>query len=401
MVSTVTSYTDTRNRALPGEGYDGVVRISVGGFYGSGVLLYDGQAILTAAHLFTNGTFGTSVQFETSNGIQTLSASKVSVMSNYDRVNTNNDLALVWLNGQAPITAERYDLYRSSDELGQIMTMVGYGVPGIGSTGVLNNYNNVPIRQKASNHFDADAVELKTALGASMTWTPLGGTQLVADFDNGRSAQDALGRLINKPGMGLGQSEGLITQGDSGGPAFINGKIAGIASYATNLNKGSVNPDIDSTLNSSSGEVAAWQRVSAYKQVIDQNVRANYVDAPTRPQDVKMAVQEGTSGASNAYFLLQLTGMRSDPNLILSVDYTTRDGTAKAGQDYIAAHGTLVIYPNENQAVIAVQILGDTIPEPNETLYLDVTHPVGGGFGDGVIMLTGMRTIVNDDGIQH
>jgi secreted trypsin-like serine protease len=397
MVSTVTSYTDTRNRAFPGEGYDGVVRISVGGFYGTGVLLYDGQAILTAAHLFANGTSGTSVQFQTSAGTQTLSASKVSVMSSYDSFNTNDDLALVWLNGPAPINADRYDLYRSNDEIGQTMTIVGYGVPGTGAAGKLIDYNSTPIRQKANNQFDADAADLKIAQGASMSWTPLAGTQLVADFDNGQKVQDALGGLLSKPGMGLGQSEGLITSGDSGGPAFINGKIAGIASYVASLNYGSVHPDIDSTQNSSYGEVAAWQRVSAYKQMIDQAVRANYTDAPSRPQDVKQAVPEGNTGASNAYFLLQFTGTRSEPNQILSVDYTTRDGTAKAGQDYVETHGTLVIYPNENQAVIAVQILGDKTPEPDETFYLDVTHPAGGSFGDGVIMLTGMRTIVNDD----
>jgi len=158
-----------------------------------------------------------------------------------------------------------------------------------------------------------------------------------------------------------------------------------------------VHPDIDNKLDSSFGEIASWQRVSAYQQVIDQAVRANYPDAPTRPEDVKQTVVEGNSGTTNAYFLLQFTGMRSDPNQLLSVDYATRDGTAKAGQDYIAVHGTLVIYPNENQAVIAVEIIGDKIPEPDETFYLDVTHPVGGSFGEGVIMLTGMRTIVNDD----
>lgn len=397
MVSTVTSYTDTRNRALPGEGYDGVVRISVGGFYGTGVLLYDGQAILTAAHLFANGTSGTSVQFQTSAGTQALSASKVSVMSSYDSFNTNDDLALVWLNGPAPVSADRYDLYRSNDEIGQAMTMVGYGVPGTGAAGKLIDYNSTPIRLKANNQFDADAADLKIAQGASMSWAPLAGTQLVADFDNGQKVQDALGTLLGKPGMGLGQGEGLITPGDSGGPAFINGKIAGIASYVASLNKGSVHPDIDDALNSSYGEVAAWQRVSAYKQMIDQAVRANYTDAPSRPQDVKQAVPEGNTGASNAYFLLQFTGMRSEANQTLSVDYTTRDGTAKAGQDYVQTQGTLVIYANENQAVIAVQILGDKTPEPDETFYLDVTHPVGGSFGDGVIMLTGMRTIVNDD----
>jgi len=397
MVSTVTAYIDLRNRALPGEGYDGVVRITVGGLYGTGVLLYDGQAVLTAAHLFANGTDGTSVQFETSTGIQTMGAKKVSVMGSYDPVNTNDDLAIVWLNGHAPLSADRYDLYRSSDEIGQTLTMVGYGQPGTGATGELLSYNGSPIRQKANNQFDADASALKNVLGSAMSWTPKVGTQLIADFDNGKPAQDALGQLINRPGLGLGQNEGLISPGDSGGPAFINGKVAGIASYITAPSQGSVHPDIDNKLDSSFGEIASWQRVSAYQQVIDQAVRANYPDAPTRPEDVKQTVVEGNSGTTNAYFLLQFTGMRSDPNQLLSVDYATRDGTAKAGQDYIAVHGTLVIYPNENQAVIAVEIIGDKIPEPDETFYLDVTHPVGGSFGEGVIMLTGMRTIVNDD----
>ena len=72
--------------------------------------------------------------------------------------------------------------------------------------------------------------------------------------------------------------------------------------------------------------------------------------------------------------------------------------TAKAGQDYLAAFGTLMIYPNENQAVIPVEIMGDTTPEPDETFYLDVTHPVGGSFGIGVVTLTAVRTIINDDG---
>ena len=397
MVSTVTSYTDGRNRAYTGEGYDGVVRVSVAGYYGTGVLLYDGRAILTAAHLFSHGSTAATVYFETTAGNQAITASKVSVLSSYDSVNTNNDLALVWLTGSAPTAAERYTLYRDSDEIGQTLTMVGYGQPSTGSSGISTTYSAAPIRQKANNVFDADAATLKATLGSIMSWTPTAGTQLIADFDNGTSGQDALGRLINRPGLGLGQNEGSISSGDSGGPAFIDGKVAGIASYITSLSQGSAHPDIDSTLNSSYGEIAAWQRVSAFEQWIDQSVRANYVDAPTRPEDVKQSVVEGNSGTVNAYFLLQFTGIRSDPNQTLSVDYTTRNGTATAGQDYVATAGKLKLYANENQAVIAVEIIGDKTPEANETFYLDVTNPVGGTFAAGVVTLTGMRTIVNDD----
>lgn len=396
MVSTVTPFTDTRNRALANEGYDGVVMVSVAGFYGTGVLLYDGQAILTAAHLFSNGSTAATVKFETSAGTQTLTSSKVVVMSNYDAFNTNNDLAIVWLNGHAPLTANRYELYRSSDEIGKAFTFVGYGQPGTGASGESLTYAGTPIRQKASNQFDADPATLKAALGAGMTWTPLPGTQLIADFDNGSAAQNALGRLINVGGTGLGVNEGFISQGDSGGPAFLNGKVAGIASYVTSLSQGSTRPDIDTSTNSSYGEIGAWQKVSAYQQVIDQAVRANYVNAPTKASEVKLAVTEGNSGIVDAYFLLEFTGVRSNPNQLLSVDYTTRDGSAKAGEDYIAVKGTLMLYPNENKAVIPVEILGDRIPEADETFFLDVSNPVGGSFGN-VLVLTGMRTIVNDD----
>jgi hypothetical protein len=400
MVTTVTAYTDTRNRALPGTGFDGVVRVSVGGHYGTGALLYDGRAILTAAHLFANvGAASTSILFETSAGSQTLAVSDVKVLSTYDVTQTNDDLALVWLSGSAPLSAERYSLYRSSDEIDQTLTIVGYGLPGTGLSGTLNSYSGSPLRLKATNQFDGDASTLKNELGSVMGWTPTAGSQLIADFDNGTTDQDALGRLINRPGTGLGQDEGLVAPGDSGGPAFINGQLAGVASYTASLGYSSINPDIDTTTNSSYGEIAAWQRVSYYQQWIDQSVSAHYPNAPTKPADVQKAVNEGSSGSiTYAYFLLQFTGMRSDPKQKLSVDFSTRNGTATAGQDYIPVKGTLVIYPNESQAVIPVEVIGDSAAEADEFFYLDVTNPVGGSFGDGVITLTAMRTIVNDDG---
>ena len=400
MVTTVTAYADPRNRALPGEGYDGVVRLAIAGYYATGVVLYDGQAVLTAAHLFTNANgASTSVSFETTSGTQTVSASSVTVLPSYDPVQGNNDLAIVWLSGSAPVGAERYSLYRDGDEVGQTLTMVGYGIPGTGLTGNSANYAGSPLRLKASNQFDADAAALTRSLGAVMNWTPTAGTQLIADFDNGTQTRDALGRLISLPGTGLGQNEGLISPGDSGGPAFIDGQIAGIASYTTSLTNGSIHPDIDGTTNSSYGEIGAWQRVSAYQQWIDQSVRAHYPNAPTTAAEVKKAIVEGNSGTVYAYFLLQFTGVRSDPKQNLSVDYDTRDGTATSGLDYLPATGTLVLYPDENQAVIPVEIVGDTTPEADETFYLDVTNPVGGSFGKGVITLTAVRTIVNDDGV--
>jgi hypothetical protein len=174
--------------------------------------------------------------------------------------------------------------------------------------------------------------------------------------------------------------------------------LAGVASYSASLTLGVSVPDADAVTNSTFGEIASWQRVSAYQQWIDQSLRAAYPNAPSRPADVQKKVPEGNSGTTLAFFLVQFTGVRSDPEQVLSVDYITRDGTAVAGSDYLAVSGTLKLYPGEMQAVIPVEILGDTTPEPDEVFYLDVTHPVGGSFSPGVVTLTAMRTILNDDG---
>lgn len=391
MVTTTAHYTNSRYSALPGEGYDGVVRVAYGGHYATGALLFDGRAILTAAHLFSDRSGTAQVSFETRSGSKTLTGTKILIHPGYAVQGSNNDLALVWLSSAAPTVADRYGVYRDSNEIGQIFTMLGYGRPG---TGAYGSEAASPIRLKATNQFDAEATTLKSYLGPGMAWTPLAGTQLIADFDNGSTTNDALGRLIYRSDLGQGLNEGFIAPGDSGGPAFLNGQIAGVASYITTLSNGSVRPDVDTALNSSFGEIAAWQRVSAYQQWIDQSLRANYPNAPTKPDEVKKEVAESNG---YAYFLLQFSGVRSDASQILSIDYATRDGTALAGSDYVALSGKLNLYPGENQAVIAVEIVADTTPEANEFFYLDVFNPMGGSFGEGLVKLTAVRTILDDD----
>lgn len=396
MVTTTANYTNSRYRTSTGSGFDGVVRVSYGSYYATGSLLFDGRAVLTAGHLFDNTTGTAQVFFETSAGTQSVKTTQILRHPGYD-ISSNNDLAIVWLSSAPPTSADRYDLYRYSNEIGQSFTLAGYGAMGTGNSGAVISNTSTLTRLKALNQFDADAATLKSSLSTAMGWTPLAGTQLLADFDNGTVTNDALGRLINSAGLGLGLYEGFIAHGDSGGPAFINGQIAGVASYTTNLSLGSVAPDIDASANSSFGEIAAWQRISAYQQWIDQSLRARYPNAPTTPTEVKLQVTEGDSGTSYAYFLVQFSGMRTEPNQVLSVDYATRNGTALAGSDYLALLGTLKLYPGENQACIPVEIIGDTTPEPNETFYLDVTNPVGGSFGNGMIKLTAMRTILTSD----
>ena len=95
--------------------------------------------------------------------------------------------------------------------------------------------------------------------------------------------------------------------------------------------------------------------------------------------------------------MVRYQGDRNAAPESLSVMYRTRDGTAKAGEDYVAAEGTLKLYAGEQQAVIAVAILGDSQIEGNETFELEIYNPVGANFGNGQISLVATRTIVDDD----
>lgn len=212
MVSSVEHYSSGRNRAFPGEGFDGVVRVAAGGYYGTGVLLFDGRAVLTAAHIFGSSVQQASVFFDVPGGVQSFQSSVVSIHPFYQPADGNHDLALLWLPG-APLAATRHALYREQDEVGQDFSFAGYGVPGTGSRGLDEGYAGTPIRLQASNRFDADVGELKYSLGGWMAWSPEPGTQLVADFDDGSLERDALGRLLGVRDSGLGLSEGLITTG--------------------------------------------------------------------------------------------------------------------------------------------------------------------------------------------
>lgn len=396
MVTTTAYQTDARYRTTPGEGYDGVVRVSYAGFFGTGALLWDGRAVLTAAHLFEGRSSTASIFFETADGTQSIVGAKVLIHPDHD-ADGNNDLAIVWLERPAPSKADRYQIYRATDELTKTFTMIGYGKTGLGDSGAETSASDTAVRLKAFNQFDAEIEVLKNTLGDGMAWSPLTGSQLVADFDSGLNANDALGRLISRTDLGLGTLEGLIAPGDSGGPAILENKIGGVASYITSLSRGRIDPDIDSLVNSSFGEIAAWQRLSFYQMWIDQSLRSEYQNAPTKPAEVTKRVAEGNDGIQHAYFLVQFTGTRSKNDEILSVDYATRDGTAKAGSDYLASSGTLRLYPGENQALIPIEVIGDTQPESNEVFYLDITNPVGGSFGDGIVKLTASKTILDDD----
>ena len=65
------------------------------------------------------------------------------------------------------------------------------------------------------------------------------------------------------------------------------------------------------------------------------------------------------------------------------VGYATRDGTATEGADYVATSGTLVFAPGETVKTVDVELLPDNHDEGTETVWLELSNPVGAAIERG------------------
>src|SRR5262245_56586753 len=103
---------------------------------------------------------------------------------------------------------------------------------------------------------------------------------------------------------------------------------------------------------------------------------------------------EGNAGTTNMIFAVTLSA--SGLHDQIRVRYATADGSATSPSDYTATSGTLTFPPGGDTPpmTISVQIVGDTVIEPDETLSVNLFEPLGATISDGL----GIGTITNDDG---
>ena len=104
--------------------------------------------------------------------------------------------------------------------------------------------------------------------------------------------------------------------------------------------------------------------------------------------DVSLA--EGNDEKTDFTFTVSLNEASDET---VSVDYATKDGTALAGEDYTATNGTLEFAPGETEKKIAVEVIGDSEVESDETFLVNLSNSKGGVISD----TQGIGTINNDD----
>jgi V8-like Glu-specific endopeptidase len=280
--------------------YSGVVALimefSGGSFICSGTLMNDRKSIVTAAHCVTdanlNAPLKTTVYFgggqsasDVFNGAGTTAivADGAFWHSSYTgEVVDQNDIAVVTLSQLAPASATSYDLATENELTGLDFNVAGYGRRSDVGGAIGANLGAGRLRQ-GINTYDF-------RLGDSDWGTYWDGFSTadfaysyLSDFDNGLAANDAACFAAADAGiaaspkycdLGLGAREVGVAGGDSGGPQFINGKLASVTSYG--LTYGSPQfGDVDTLLNSSFGEFSGYVPTFIHRSFI-----ANAVPEP-------------------------------------------------------------------------------------------------------------------------
>jgi uncharacterized protein YegP (UPF0339 family) len=101
-------------------------------------------------------------------------------------------------------------------------------------------------------------------------------------------------------------------------------------------------------------------------------------------------VVEADGGSANLVFSVSLS---ETVEYDVSVGYATRNGSALAGSDYVAATGVLGLSAGTPSGTIPVVVNGDTLVELDETFFVELSNPVGANIAVG----SAVGTIVNED----
>ena len=92
------------------------------------------------------------------------------------------------------------------------------------------------------------------------------------------------------------------------------------------------------------------------------------------------SVQKGDAGRSSGFAVVSLS---RPAKAAVSVEYATADGTAKAGVDYVASHGSVTLPPGSTSVQVPVQILGNRQATSGLAFALDLSNPTGAPIGAG------------------
>jgi hypothetical protein len=167
------------------------------------------------------------------------------------------------------------------------------------------------------------------------------------------------GQVFTVGPMGLGSS------GDTGLDISDNGLAYAMTSFPEESDEVAINQvNLETGASTSLGIV----RILGHYALNDIAV------ALTERVQFRAAIFSVNEDAGTATITVTRTG---NTDAATTVNYSTSDGTAKAGQDYAATSGSLNFTPGESVKTFTVTLLNDSASEGVETVNLSLTTPAG------------------------
>lgn len=127
-----------------------------------------------------------------------------------------------------------------------------------------------------------------------------------------------------------------------------------------------------------------------FGETIDYTFTAKVL--PTLSVSANQTVVEGLSNPQTVSYTVTLSNASNE---VVTVNYATSNGTAKAGLDYTSINGTLTFNPGVTSQVINVPILNDSLSESNESFNLTLSNPVNALPGAKIVATTTLTDTLN------
>ncbi|MBS9391304.1 MAG: hypothetical protein HEQ33_21370 [Dolichospermum sp. WA123] len=205
---------------------------------------------------------------------------------------------------------------------------------------------------------------------------------------NGASGTIGTGTDIVKPNILLGSLQ------NNGGTTQTHALLDG--SPAINAGKNSLVPldtkDLDGDGNTTE-TIPFDQRGTGFSRIVNNLVDIGAFEFQGIPSPIikinNISIVEGNSGTKTGTVTVTLNAVTDKT---VTVNYTTANNNAIAGNDYTATSGQLSFAPGETTKTINVNILGDNIAEANESFFVNLSNPTNAiidpNAGSGIVTIT-------------
>lgn len=200
---------------------------------------------------------------------------------------------------------------------------------------------------------------------------------------------------LGAPGVAVRSTTPFNTYADFDGTSMASPHVAGGAALYFSTHPTATAQEIKDVLLGSAVQTPTASLSGATRVITQGRLNLTKLTPAPPPALPKISIGNATIVEGDHGFTYASLTLTLDRALTSQarVRFTTADNLALAGSDYVSTTGNVIIPPGQTTATVKIPVYGDTLLEPNETFFVNLSNPVNIDIDDG----QGVVTIQNDD----